>query len=653
MADAALTHYRFPCGCTWPVAEANPPPGVVPLLDFDVEDAPENCPATWALLGRGEAKGVFQLESSLGRTWTKKLKPESLEHMAALGALLRPGCLRAVDEEGVSMTQHYVRRKNKLEEVELFHPAIDPILFPTYGVLVYQEQAMAIAQAVAGFTEQEADVLRKAIGKKLPEEMAKCKTMFLEGAEKAGIISAGEAEQVFGWIEASQRYSFNKSHSACYGVTGYHSAYIKAHCPVAFFAAWLKNARHKQDPQQEVFELVQDARLFDVEVEPPDLLTLQPFFHTDRKVVKFGLSNIKGVGEAQIVKLKAAVEEAVAGAGKPLREWTWWEFLVRCAPRLTSSVVVRLIQVGALRWTGMLRAQMEAEHKAWTDLTRAEQAWVAERFGQFDNLVDALKALGRPKHRKVKPTKRRVPKKGKEEAAAELQKLLDEISADLGRHDLVYEGMPGPETEEEAVAHAEQGEAIQAEYKKVEAELAKVTKWVSDPPPPPPEGPEGGCSSPARESVVQSLAQLLEHPPSPRVDTPIEMAANEEELLGISITCGKIDACDVSAVNCTCKDFLGGRDGFLVLGVEVQQVREVKTRNGKQPGQKMAFCTVSDNTCAISDVVVFPSVFKEYGHLFREGNTVIIQGERDRKDEDSAALHVKKAWQANPGILAA
>jgi DNA polymerase III alpha subunit len=191
------------------------------------------------------------------------------------------------------------------------------------------------------------------------------------------------------------------------------------------------------------------------------------------------------------------------------------------------------------------------------------------------------------------------------------------------------------------------------ERKAVEAELAEGDE-VGDPTPAPePTGPEGGCSSAARESVVQSLARMLESPPSPLVDTPVEIAAHEEELLGISITCGRIDACDVSAVNCTCKEFLAGRQGVLVLGVEVQQVREVKTKKGKSPGARMAFLTVSDATCALTDVVVFPDVWKEYGHLFREENVVIVQAERDFKDRDSNALHIKKAWQASPEILAA
>lgn len=615
-------YYRFPCGCQWPVLEETTPPGVMPLLDFDVELAPEDCPATWALLARGETKGVFQLESSLGRTWTRKLKPEGMEHIGALGAILRPGCIKAVDEQGVSTTQHYVRRKNGEEPVASYHPAIDPILATTYGAMVYQEQAMAIAQAVAGFSEQEADVLRKAIGKKLPEEMAKCKKMFVDGAAKAGVISTEMAEEVFGWIEKSQRYAFNKAHAICYGVIGYQTAYIKAHFPLAFFTAWLRNARHKQDPQQEVFELVQDTRLLDIEVEPPDLLKRTKTFSTDRKVVKFGIGNIKGVGEAQVVKLAAAVDAAEAELGRPLHRWSWWEFLARCSDRISAAVVARLIEVGALRWTGMLRAEMLAEFKAWASLTDAERRWVADRAGDFAGLVPALKALGVPKHRKAKPVKRRVPKKGKEAAAVLLQATL-EVMAD-GDHRRAA----------------------------VEAELAKVTKWATEPTPEP-AGPEGGCSSAARESVVQSLARMLESPPSPLVDTPVEIAAHEEELLGISITCGRIDACDVSAVNCTCKEFLAGRQGVLVLGVEVQQVREVKTKRGKSPGARMAFLTVSDATCALTDVVVFPEVWKEYGHLFREENVVIVQAERDFKDRDSNALHVKKAWQAGPEILAA
>jgi DNA polymerase-3 subunit alpha len=164
---------------------------------------------TWRLLCEGDTRGVFQLESQLGKTWTKKLQPHMLEEGSALVALIRPGTLNAYFE-GKSMTQHYIDRKSGKDEVKYFHPALEPILKDTYGVLVYQEQSMMIAREIAGFTEQEADNLRKAMGKKLADLMAKVKISFIEGAEKKGIVTKEEAEQIFEWIEASNRYSFNR-----------------------------------------------------------------------------------------------------------------------------------------------------------------------------------------------------------------------------------------------------------------------------------------------------------------------------------------------------------------------------------------------------------------------------------------------------------
>jgi len=550
--------YQFPCGCAWPIIEENPPPDVVPFLNFDCDLAPEACPATWGLLGRGLTKGVFQLESNLGKQWTKKLKPECYEHITALGALLRPGCLRAVDEDGISMTQHYCRRKNKEADIRPYHPAIDAILWPTYNVLTYQEQAMAIAQAVAGFSLQEADVLRKAIGKKLPAEMAKCKTMFIEGVQKTGIISKEQAEEVFGWIEKSQRYSFNKSHACSYGITGYKSAYIKAHFPVAFFTSWLLNAQFKQDPLQEINELVNDAKLFDIVVEPPDLRSLEPNFQTDRKVIRFGLTDIKGVGDGQIKKLIEAVGEEPKDLGK----MDWFDFLVNLSNSLSTNVVCRLIEVGALRWFSMTRSRMLAEYHAWSKLTEKEQQWV-QNWHQDPSRLPSQRNLS---------------------------------------------FVLGP--------------------------LARTKK----------EG--GGAANKNRISFIQSQKQVLDNPPSAQVDTPHWIAWLEEQLLGISITCSKIDSCDQSMVNVTCKDYLAGRAGFLMFGVEVQQFREVKTKKGKSAGQKMAFLTISDSSCALEDVVCFPETWREYGGLLTHGNTVIIQGERDNK-KDSNTLIVKKVWQAS------
>lgn len=164
---------------------------------------------TWKLFSEGKTKGIFQLESNLGKSWAKKVSPKNIEELSALIAIIRPGSLKSY-YEGKSMTQHYVDRKHGREDVSYLHESLKDILSPTYGVLCYQEQSMRIAQIVAGFDLQEADVLRKAIGKKNANLMMQVKTSFIEGAEKVGLVSKEEAAEIFGWIEKSSRYAFNK-----------------------------------------------------------------------------------------------------------------------------------------------------------------------------------------------------------------------------------------------------------------------------------------------------------------------------------------------------------------------------------------------------------------------------------------------------------
>lgn len=176
---------------------------------FDFENIDLECEKTWKLISDGNTKGCFQLESRLGRSLAKKLKPSNIEELSALISIMRPGCLEAI-RDGKSVTNHYIDKKNKLEDVDFFHDALKDILENTYGEMVYQEQAMEIAKKIAGFNLQEADMLRKAIGKKKPEEMMKIKKKFLSGSKKTNIVNKEQAEEIFNWIEKSQRYSFNK-----------------------------------------------------------------------------------------------------------------------------------------------------------------------------------------------------------------------------------------------------------------------------------------------------------------------------------------------------------------------------------------------------------------------------------------------------------
>jgi hypothetical protein len=671
--------YKFPCGCEFPVLKQSDNPLVMPKLDFRIDNVKFTCPATWALLATGQTRGVFQLESKLGSQWAKRLRPEEIEHMSALGALLRPGCLRAVDKEGVSMTHLYALRKNNEMPIKPYHPAIDAILGKTYNVMTYQEQAMAICQAVAGFTLIEADALRKAIGKKLAEEMAKCKVMFIAGAKKAGILSEEQIVEVFDWIEKSQRYSFNKctdgqevirrpnlgrflkgqnytiaemykirndleyskqsghaalrrkwnrlgnygkglslcedgrirpntildiqpagvqpvyevllengssirvtinhkfpttqgiktveeligqldqgpilytcgeyeksdfakinsfsgvkqhervhggpgkattngsftefkkndkliprvcadckkkksrlelhhkngdrtdssiqnlerlcvschkkreyaagrtkrgqkgypsieskivsitlcgevetydvtmdgpnhnfvtqknmvtcnSHSLCYGITGYQTAYIKTHFPVQFFTSWLHFAKEKQDVQQEVYDLVNDAKLFEVNVMGPDIRSLMPDFHTDGVNVRFGIGNVKGIGDAQTKKIHKAFIEALDVLEKPVEEWEWYDFLVHCSPGISAAAVTSLIQVGAMRHMGMSRKEMVMQHKTFVELTDKEKEWIQINSG--GKIPEPKEPVAKSEEAKeAKPKTKRAPRK--------------------------------------------------------------------------------------------------------------------------------------------------------------------------------------------------------------------------------------------------
>lgn len=157
----------------------------------------------------------------------------------------------------------------------------------------------------------------------------------------------------------------------------------------------------------------------------------------------------------------------------------------------------------------------------------------------------------------------------------------------------------------------------------------------------------GGCSTKNRIEHVESLIQLLEHPPSSLRDTPLWITYQEQDLLGIALTCSKIDSCDLSDVNTTCKEYLAGRDGFLVFGVEVRSCREVEIKRGNNKGRKMAFLSVSDSSCMLDDVAVPPDVWEENRDLFAEGDTIIFQGESYvRKSDKNRTLNVVKVWRA-------
>ena len=205
-----MKYLTFPCGCKFSLVNGDENSIV---LDPIIENINLSCSRTWDLISSGNTKGCFQLESRLGRSMSKKLKPSNIEELSALISIMRPGCLEAV-RNNKTVSNHFIDKKNGEESIDYFHPSLEPILKNTYGEMVYQEQAMEIVKVIAGFDLQEADMLRKAIGKKKPEEMAKVKIKFLEGCKNINLVDDSCSLEIFNWIEKSQRYSFNKSHAS-------------------------------------------------------------------------------------------------------------------------------------------------------------------------------------------------------------------------------------------------------------------------------------------------------------------------------------------------------------------------------------------------------------------------------------------------------
>lgn len=377
----------FPCGCTFPLDKN----GKI-IFKPDVETIPKDCSATWDLICNGHTKGIFQLEKQGNNA--KRVQPRNIEELSDLIAIIRPGCTESFIK-GKSLTQHYIDRKHGREDVEYLHPALEPILASTQGILVYQEQAMAIAKDLAGFSLQEADTLRKAIGKKNVELMAKIKKEFISKAIDHGTLNAEEAAEVFSWIEASQRYSFNKSHSYAYATNGYLTAYCKAHFPHEFFTSYLKHAIGKPDTFEEINELVSDARIMDIEVKPPNIRILQKDFKLIGYNPTFGITNIKGVGDSVFDKMMLCDKKLRESCGFKLSDMNFDQFLMYYGPCIKKDSFIALIMSGACDCFHLSRIEMKYRHEQYIELNKRELEWISTKIynEQFDSLIDLLNEM--------------------------------------------------------------------------------------------------------------------------------------------------------------------------------------------------------------------------------------------------------------------
>lgn len=343
---------------------AKKPPGESLL---DITAIPIDDVNTFALLKACKTTAVFQLESRGMRDLVKRLGPDSFDEIIALVALFRPGPLQS------GMVDDFINRKHGRAQVQYDHPFLEPILSPTYGIILYQEQVMQIAQVLAGYTLGAADLLRRAMGKKKAEEMAQQRTIFIKGAEQKSIESR-LANQIFDLMEKFADYGFNKSHSAAYALVSYQTAWLKTHYPAEFMAAVLSS---DMDHTEKVVTFLDECRLMKLNILPPDINHSYYKFTVDESAssIRYGMGAIKGLGAGAIEML---IEQRKQHAFSDLFDLCHRVDLQKINRRSLEA----LIFSGSLDSFGVNRASLLANVES--ALQAADQKSLAKVSGQQD-----------------------------------------------------------------------------------------------------------------------------------------------------------------------------------------------------------------------------------------------------------------------------
>jgi len=365
----------------WALNMINPRRQERGLGDLDISTIPLDDKPSFDLLKKAETTAVFQLESRGMKDLIRRLQPDSLEDMIALVALFRPGPLQS------GMVDDFIDRKHGRQPLSYPHPdyqyeGLKPVLEPTYGVILYQEQVMQIAQVMAGYTLGGADMLRRAMGKKKPEEMAKQKAIFLDGCENNGIDKT-LAENIFDLVEKFAGYGFNKSHSAAYALVSYQTLWLKAHYPAEFMAAVLTADMQNTD---KVVTLVEECRNMKLDLLVPDVSrSAYTFTVNDQGQIVYGLGAIKGLGEGPI---ESIVEAAKAGPFQDI-----FDFCRRVdLKKVNKRAMEALIRSGAMDKLGADRAKLMASiDKA---IQQADQQSRNDAAGMVDMFGEMLEGGG-------------------------------------------------------------------------------------------------------------------------------------------------------------------------------------------------------------------------------------------------------------------
>ena len=336
-------------------------------IKLDLDTIPMEDEKAFQLLSSGDVTGIFQVESAGMRRVLTAMRPTKFEHIVATVALYRPGPMEYIDT--------YIRRMHGEEEVTYKHPLLEPILGETYGIIVYQEQIIRILTDLAGYTASEADLLRRAVGKKKEEVLVKHRELFIEGCKKHSGIDEDVADAIYSDILYFARYGFNKAHAADYAMITCQTAYLKAHYPVEYMTALLTVERHNTE---KVGMLVGECRRMGIEILPPDINRSQSDFTIEGNAIRFGLSAIKNVGEGAV---ELILQERAAGG--PFKDLA--DFCRRVDLRqLNKRVLECLIKAGALDCFGPRHQVLAALDRIMAESSAYHQARQIGQMSMFD-----------------------------------------------------------------------------------------------------------------------------------------------------------------------------------------------------------------------------------------------------------------------------
>lgn len=644
--------HRFPCGCEIPIIDGHP--------QINYEKLNYDCPKTWAIYCNGQTQSVFQLEKYLGKHWSKKCKPSCIEDASAIIAAIRPGVLQAVNADGISMTEIYAKSKNGEITVENL-PILEPVLEETSGVYLFQEQIMAIARDIAGFDGAAQNKLRKGASKKSASILNSLKEEFINGCKSKGVVTEEQANFIFDQFRESARYLFNKclspttmvetpdcyktieqlnigelvnspngyvevidkfntglkecyeaffeynnhiictldhkfecedgdthtlediiynklkvkcemmggykyanlvsvhhygevdtvditvdsddhiyyangiatsnSHSVGYAITGYWTAWVKAHLPRHYICAWLRIAKNEQKPLEEIRAMISEARRLDIPIISPSIRNIpETDFFVKNGRVYFGIASIKNCSEKAVAKLMAE--------NLDLENIGWTEFLIMYSHLLSKTQITSMIQVGCFDYMGEERMRCEFEYQQWSTITERQKK--------------LLRALY------------------EESPTSSFQELL---------------------------------ENFQNSTKK--------------------------C--PQKDKNLVHIGRALHNPPFPLVDSKSNIVANERALLGINVSCSKVDKASMPDARDTCMAIAQKSNikcnkykDYVIIG-EITDYHEFKIKNGKLSGKLMASFKLVDET-GECDVVIFPEKLDLYQAAMYDENTVLIKG---------------------------